>query len=168
MTDEQEPHDEMKLDDSFLEDEISGENIFQTDEAVEGMKRQAEALGIDPEKMDLRKEKVLYAKKNCKRCYGRGGVLFVPSPAKPKKIKLNLEKDIEKRVRQSRRIKVKRHKDKNRQIRMKPTQKRMRIMTELPGNALDKVWNTRKPELSELKRELQQYIPCSCVKTLEI
>lgn len=163
--------EEQAMDDSFLDGEegIGGENIFQTDEAAEGMKRQAEALGIDPEQMDLRKEqKVLYARKNCKHCYGRGVMVFVPSPAKPKKIKVNLERQIEKRVRESRVIKVKARKGRRRQMRRKPTQKRVRIQAELPGNALDEVWNTCKPEPVGVKKELRQHLPCRCVKTLEI
>lgn len=168
MTDNEQVNKEPEpMDDSFLEDGVGGENIFQTDEAAEGMKKQAEALGIDPDSVDLRKEqKVLYAKRNCNKCYGRGGIIFVPSPAKPKKTKLSLERALEKRVRESRRVKI--GKGKCRKIQRKPTQKRVKITTELPGNTLDEVWNTRKPEPFELKRELRQHIPCSCVRTLEL
>lgn len=166
MTENEQPE---QMDDSFLEDGVGGENIFQTDEASEGMKRQAEALGIDPESVDLRKEqKVLYAKKNCKNCYGNGVIVFVPSPANPKKTKINLAMAIEKRVRKSRVIKVKGLTGKRRKFLRKPTQKRVIVTTELPGNALGEVWNTCKPEPPGLKRELRENRPCGCVRTLEI
>ena len=156
-----------KMDDSFLDSGVSGENIFQTNEASEGMKRQAEALGISPESVDLNKEqKVLYAKKNCNKCYGRGVITLVPSPCKPKKIKVNLKSAIEKRVRDERVFKV--GKGKLKRTHKKPTQKRARVQTELPGNALGEVWNTRRREPFGVKRELRQDIPCSCVRVLEI
>jgi hypothetical protein len=170
MTDELEKVDEPEdegMDTDFLGDAVDGQNIFEGDEAVEGLKRQAEALGIDPDSVDLGKEqKVLYAKQNCKHCHGRGVTVFVPSPSKPKKIKVNLAAAIEKGVRESRVIKTGR--GKRRQIRRKPTQKRMKVMTELPGNALGEVWNTCKPEPPGLKRELLQHLPCRCVQTLEL
>lgn len=160
MTDELE-----KIDADFLNEALEGQNIFEGDEAVEGMKRQAEALGIDPESVDLAKmQKVLYAKQNCKHCYGRGVMVFIPSPCKSKKIKANIDKSIEKKIRESRIIKVKGRKG----LRRKPTQKRIRVMTELPGNALGEVWNIRRPEPHELKKELRQHLPCRCVRTLEI
>ena len=166
MTNEEEVNEEPEMDDSFLEEGVGGENIFQSDEASEGLKRQAEALGIDPESVDLRKEqKVLYARKNCKSCFGKGVLNFIPSPCKPKKIKVNLASAIEKRVRESRLIRVK---GSRRKFRRKPTQKRVRVQTELPGNALGEVWNTSQKEPAGLKRELRQNIPCRCVRTLEI
>ncbi len=169
MENEQVNQEPEPMDDSFLENGIGGENIFQNDEAVEGMKRQAEAMGIDPDLMDLGKEqKVLYAKKNCKHCHGQGVMVFVPSPAKPKKTVINLASAIEKKVRQSRVIKVKGRKGKRRLFRRKPTQRRIRITTELPGNALGEVWNTCKPEPRGLKKELREHRPCRCVRTLEI
>lgn len=159
MTDEKTNEDQ-----DFLDDALGTENIFSSDEAIEGMRAQAEALGIDPESVDLSKtQKVLYARKGCKHCFGRGGIAIVPSPANAKKTKLRLEMMLERKVRRSRRTKTPMGKWKK-----KVSQKRIRVHTEMPGNGLGKVWNTQLPEPIGVKRELLEYRPCRCVRTLDM
>jgi len=164
---EQEPVGEMKdflnNPEELLEALGEGENIFSSDEAAEGLKKQAEALGMDPEKADLAQaQKVLYARKSCKHCHGKGVLRFVPSPAKPKKIKVNLDRFLERAARRRKMTKI------NGQWQKRSTPKSNRITTEMPGNALGEVWNTRKPELNGLKRELSEYRACRCVRVLEM
>ena len=155
---------ETPMDDELLEDVFSGDDIFTNDEAAEGLKKQAEAMGLDPSSFDINKEqKVLYARKSCRNCFGKGVLTFVPSPARPKKTRANADALIEKTVRKSRRFK-----GPNGKLKRKPTQKRIKIITEMPGNALDEVWNTRKPEPTGMKVELKQHLPCRCVRALEM
>lgn len=144
------------------------DNIFTSDEASEGLKSQAEAIGADPDSVDINKpQKIAYAKKSCSHCSGKGVLVFIPSPAKPKKTKPKvhgiLSKAFERQVRRSRVFK-----DSLGKWRKKPSQKRSLFMTEQPGNALDKLWNTRKKEPERAKFELKEHRPCRCVKILEL
>lgn len=155
--------EEVNQNDEHLLDGLEGDGIFTSDEAADGLKQAAEALGYDPASVDVKKpRRVMYAKKNCKGCFGLGVMRFVPSPAKPRKILCELPVDQE-RVR--RRRKLKRI---NGKLKRRPTQKRIRNCMSLEGNKLGKVWNTCLPEPEELKDELLQLRPCKCVRTLEL
>jgi len=150
------------LEAAFVE-ALDGDGIFTSDEAADGLKQAAEALGVDPDSVDIKKPRnVLYARKNCKNCFGRGVVTFLPSPCRPKKLKVEPSKEFKNSQRASRRVKVK-GKMKN-----LPTPKRARSTVELEGNKLGEVWNTCHPEPMSLKVELTQHRPCKCVRILEI
>lgn len=157
MTEDNEPIDGM------LEEAFKGDGIFTDDEATDGMKAAAESLGIDPETADIKKpQSLFYAKKNCKHCFGLGVIAFVASPAKPKTIVVSPTSEFEKSQRKRRRFK------KNGVVYRKPTPKRRRCTVDLEGNKLGQVWNTCQPEPDELKDRLVEYMPCRCVRLLEL
>jgi len=152
------------LEEAFREAALmEGDGIFTSNEAAEGLKKAAEDLGIDPDTVDVNKPRnVLYAKENCKSCFGRGVVVFLPSPAKPKKLKVPASVKFALKTRKGRKRKIKG------KMRNLPTQKRARSVVELKGNKLGTVWNTCQPEPMELKVEMLQHRPCKCVRVLEM
>jgi len=58
--------------------------------ALEGLRKSAEAVGLDPElvapEAEIEEPPQFYAKESCKRCWGRGVLYYVPSPVKAKNI----------------------------------------------------------------------------------
>jgi len=150
------------LEAAFIE-ALDDDGIFTSDEAAEGLKQAAEALGVDPDSVDIKKPRnVLYARKNCKTCFGRGVVTFLPSPAKPKKLLVEPSNEFKASQRKRRRTKV------NGKMKNFPTPKRVRNTTQLEGNKLGEVWETCRPEPMSLKVELLQNRPCKCVRILEM
>ncbi len=143
-------------------DIVDSGDIFTSPEAVEGMKSAAEALGANPENVNLSKPQVAYfAKSNCKSCNGLGVLLFVPSPTKAKKVKLKkLDMLMEKQIRKSRWT------FKNGKRVRKPTQKAIGFVTEFPGNQL--TWNTRRREALEYKHNHAEQRPCKCLSSVEM
>ena len=66
------------------------------EEVLDGLRKSAEAVGLDPDKVapeEMPDEgPQFYAKKSCKMCWGRGIVYYVPSPVKAKKIVIDGKK----------------------------------------------------------------------------
>ncbi len=153
-------------------DEIKEENqeealdgIFTNkDEVLDGIRKSAEAVGLDPKRVvpDEEKDKIrYYARKSCKKCYGRGFLVFVPSPQKEKifwesKAPMGY-------FRQRRR-----------------TPKKRKLITGFcpPNEELSLLWDDRKlsakaekhrgtsrPEPDGYKREAVQNVRCSCLTT---
>lgn len=68
-------------------------------EALDGLRQSAEAVGIDPdmvapENVEESRQPQFYAKENCRTCWGRGIMYYVPSPVKAKTITVGGQKRI--------------------------------------------------------------------------
>ena len=63
---------------------MSGDNnIFDNqDEVAENLEDSAEAMGIDRESVSMKPRRVLVARNNCKRCYGKGFQDIMPPGSK--------------------------------------------------------------------------------------
>ena len=58
---------------------MPSDGIFDSPEVAENIEESAEALGIDREKVKIDgPRKVVVAKSNCKKCFGRGYLDFMP------------------------------------------------------------------------------------------
>lgn len=58
-------------------------DIFDNqDEVAENIGDSAEAMGVDRESVSMKPRKVLVARNNCKRCYGRGYQDIMPVGSK--------------------------------------------------------------------------------------
>lgn len=142
------------------------------DEVVEGMRKAAEAVGADPDKVAPSEEnnKHLFAKKSCKHCFGRGVLTFVPSPQKQKVFSANFS-------------------ERGYRAKKRPSPPRTRVFFGVsPANEeLNELWDDRevqerpkgkkmwstpsrgtsRPEPDYYKGEAEQKVFCRCVKTQE-
>ncbi len=155
-----------------------GGGIWSDDEAVETLRKSAQALGINPDLVapeaneDGDPQYKYYSNKACKRCYGRGVLHVCISPSKQKLFWQNegLPGRIPKRkatsVKKQKRRARKRHKDPA--IRVSgPTQPRRKAINSVSiGNESD--WNTRQPEPEDFKVDNLSRSFCHCIRAVEV
>lgn len=152
--------------------EIENEGIFTNrDEVVDGMREAAKAVGANPDMVapapDDDGTRYL-ARKNCKKCFGRGVLTFVPSPQKQKIFSKNFSP-------RGYRAKARgRHASKPRRraiFGIAPPNEDMNWLwddREIP-NEDKKRWTTysrgtSRPEPYHYKQEAQRQILCGCVR----
>lgn len=137
---------------------MQNDNSIFTDEAEvnKGMRMSAEALGIDPDLVAPDEQKTrYYAKYNCRQCRGRGTIFMVPSPQKQKVFSTTWSPV-------GKISKVKKEK-------RGPSQSKNKIINGFSPAAdeLNKIWNTRRPEPVNYKREHGKNYLCRCVQTVK-
>lgn len=138
----------------MTEDDFSGD-IFTDGAAKQNLRDNAEAHGLDPDLVAPEEARTKYfAKRSCKKCWGRGTVLICLSPQKKK---LFFSKERPTRLRRGRRVRVK-----------GPTPKRLvRLHGFSPANDLDKQWRTSRPEPEGYRENNTSLMLCGCVKSIE-
>jgi len=69
------------------EEEI-GDIFTNNEDVVDGIRKSAEAIGLDPDMVapKQKNQPEYYAKKNCKQCWGKGVLRYVPSPIKKRNV----------------------------------------------------------------------------------
>lgn len=134
------------------------EGIFTNqDEVVEGLRKSAEAVGIDPDniiKGDSDEKRTFFAKTSCKRCYGRGFITMVPSPQKEKVFRRSWNK-------------TGRWNKKKGRGRGPTKPKNILILSYSPETPeLFNAWGGQpsEPEPAEYKYETGQKYPCKCLR----
>lgn len=120
-------------------------DIFTNQEEVlEGQKEAAKDLGLDEKVVEDQKRYV--AKRNCKKCFGRGFIKIVVSPSKKKVNSVNYSSRGGRKA-------------------QKPGEPRMkRFISVYPGNSWGEEWSTRRPEPAGYKEDAAQKFFCSCVR----
>lgn len=131
-------------------------SIFTNEqEVIDGIRKSAEAVGIDPNNIiseDGDVQPKVLARKNCKKCYGKGFLYFIPSPQKQKIFWKNkgLTGKFSKRKYKSRGP-------------SKP--KRKWIFSVSPDTEeLNEKWSTIREQPDFYEQEVAKNIFCSCVK----
>jgi len=150
--------------------DYDNDGIFTDDEAIETLRKGAEALGINPDLVAPGREDGpkhrYFAKSGCKHCYGRGTINVCLSPSKQKIFWIN--KGADGRIPKKEPVSTKKLAKRKRQKPMASQPKKKLVTGFCPGNELGEQWETRKKEPLSYKRENLSKSFCRCIRAVEI
>lgn len=149
--------------------DYDADGIFTDGEAIETLRKGAEALGINPDLVSPEKDGPQYryfAKSGCKHCHGRGTINVCLSPSKQKIFWVN--KGSDGRISKRKITSAKKLKKKKRQKPQASQPKKQLITGFCPGNELSEQWDTRRQEPSDYKKDNFSKSFCRCIRAVEI
>lgn len=138
--------------------ETLGDIFTNQEEQIEALRKNAEALGINPDLVAPEDESQVryFARKNCKHCFGRGVINVVISPSKRKVFWKNERKQTRVSFRQTKAA---------RSRRIGPTKPfTKKILNVSEGHEAD--WDTRRQEPWGYKKNNMSQAFCRCIRAV--
>lgn len=144
-----------------IEEQIAGGIFTNETEQTEALRKNAEALGINPDLVAPEEggpQIRYFPNKGCKTCYGRGIINVVISPSKKKVFWKNERKPTRVSFRQAKAA---------RSRRIGPTKQGIKKILNV-SEAYESSWDTRRKEPAGYKQDNMSQAFCRCIRAVGI